>query len=193
MTRLQPLTPETMNIEQAELADWFKKTIGGDMLVTHRTWLRSTAFAPHIFHYAAYLRRKSMDFRKRELAILIVGRACQAPLEWHDHLGAAREAGIEEHIIDALSARKVPEFTREDDKIVYQFCVELLNTYRVSQDTFIQALDTFGDKIVVELVAITGLYVTLAMLIGAFDFDTPEGEPAPFPDDFRSRELLPLP
>ncbi|MEB2401430.1 MAG: hypothetical protein OZ927_17985 [Alcaligenaceae bacterium] len=193
MARLDPLTRETMSEEQRKLCDWFAETIGGDMMATHRTWLRSTAFAPHIFHYAAYLRRRSMDYRKRELVILIVGRACNAPLEWMDHLPTAREAGIEEHIIAALSEYRLPRFEREDDRILYQFCVELLNTYRVTDDTFRQALNAFGDKVVVELVAITGLYVTLAMLIGAFDFDAPPGVPMPFRVDVKPNTLMPQP
>jgi hypothetical protein len=46
----------------------------------------------------------------------------------------------------------------------------------VSDETYQRASEVLGNKQMVELVAITGYYVMMAMQIGTFKFELPEGE-----------------
>jgi len=183
MSRLPPLTPEEMTDAQRTVYEEFKQAHKGRVALTHLTWLRSPALAHHIAQFGPYVRHECLDYRKRELAILITGRACKAPVEWYLHLPFAREAGIEEPIITALAEKRRPEFSRADDAVLYDFVSELVaDGHSVSDATYRTTMQAFGAAQVVELVAITGYYVMMAMLIGTFAFQLPEGETPAFTD-----------
>lgn len=182
MTRLAPLKPDEMTDEQRDVVSWFKTELKREPHLTHLTWLRSPELARHILHFGHYLRHQSLDFRKRELAILVTGRVCKSPIEWHLHLPDARKAGIEEDIIKQLASGERPRFERPTDDLVYDVCNELLNGFSLSEATYKRAVDIVGHKELVELIAITGYYVMMAMLIGAFDYQLPEGVKPAFVD-----------
>ena len=183
MSRLPPLQFEEMTAEQREVHDEFMAAHHGRVAITHLTWLRSPALARHIARFGPYIRHQCLDYRKRELAILIAGRACHSPVEWHLHLPFAREAGIEEDIIGALAERRRPAFTRPDDVALYDFASELLREdHTVCDATYDAAMRQLGAAEMVELVAITGYYVMMAMLIGAFRFELPKGVQPAFTD-----------
>ena len=150
--------------------------------ITHLTWMRSPELARQIAQFGSYMRHRCLDYRKRELAILITGRAAKAPVEWYLHLPYAREAGIEEPIIEALKEKRRPDFTRDDDIALYDVVNELMNGYKISQKTYENAVAVLGAKDLVELVAITGYYTLMAMQIGTFNFELPPDEKPPFVD-----------
>lgn len=178
MSRLQPLTPEEMSEAQRRVFKDFQ-SVHAEVAITHLTWLRSPELASHIAKFGPFLRYKCLDARKRELAILITGRYCRTPFEWYAHLPTAREAGIEDEIIAALAEKRRPDFTRPEEEALYAFAMELLEDYSVSEATYRQAMDRLGSENVVELVAMVGFYAMLAMQIGAFQFQLPDGvEPA---------------
>jgi 4-carboxymuconolactone decarboxylase len=183
MSRLPPLQLHEMTPEQREVHDEFFAAHKGRVAITHLTWLRSPELARHIARFGPYIRHQCLDYRKRELANLIAGRACHSPVEWYLHLPFAREAGIEEDIISALAEQRPPPFTRPADTALYDFVSELLrDDHSVSDATYQAAMEQFGSGQIVELVAITGYYVMMAMLIGAFRFELPEGVQPAFTD-----------
>ncbi len=53
--------------------------------------------------------------------------------------------------------------------------MEINETREVSDSTYDAALQTLGEKGVVELVALVGFYDMTAVLIKTFRFDKPEG------------------
>jgi 4-carboxymuconolactone decarboxylase len=176
MSRLPPLQVHEMTGEQRRVYDELMTAYDGKVAITHLTWLRSPALASQIAKFGPYIRHQCLDYRKREMAILIAGRACHSPVEWYLHLPFAREAGIEEDIITALAEQRRPNFIRPEDTALYDFASELLREgHAVSDATYQAAMQQLGAAQVVELVAITGYYVMMAMLIGAFRFELPEG------------------
>lgn len=183
MSRLPPLQLDEMSTDQREVYNELMAAYKGRVAITHLTWLRSPELARQIARFGPYIRHQCLDYRKRELAILITGRARRSPVEWYLHLPFAREAGIEEDIITALAERRRPAFARPDDVALYDFVSELLrDDHAVSDATYQAAMQQLGSAEVVELVAITGYYVMMAMLIGAFRFELPEGEEPAFKD-----------
>ncbi|MCG6122144.1 MAG: carboxymuconolactone decarboxylase family protein [Microvirga sp.] len=183
MTRLPLLQWDEMNAEQREVVEWFRKEKGREPQPTHLTWMRSPALAKQVLEFGHHLRYEILDARKRELAILIAGRACRSPVEWHLHLPHARKAGIEEEVISDLAANKKPDFKDEQDDVLYDVCMDLLKNLSVSDANYERGMRLLGPKEFVELVAITGFYVLMAMLIGAFDFRLPEGVEPAFVDE----------
>jgi 4-carboxymuconolactone decarboxylase len=183
MSRLPPLTQDEMTAEQRAVYDEFKAAhprVG--VAITHLTWMRSPELASVIAKFGSFLRYRCMDYRKREMAILITGRAAKSPVEWYLHLPYAREAGIEEHIITALAEKRRPDFTSDEDAALYDVVTELMAGNAVSDATYARAIEVLGAKQLVELVAITGYYVMMAMQIGTFKFGLPEGEKPAFTD-----------
>ena len=183
MSRLPPLRLDEMTAEQRRVHDEFMAAHNGRVAITHLTWLRSPELASHIAKFGPYVRHQCLDYRKREMAILIAGRACHSPVEWYLHLPFAREAGIEEDIITALAERRRPAFAQPEDVALYDFASELLQAdHSVSDTTYQAAMQHLGAAQMVELIAITGYYVMMAMLIGAFQFQLPEGVQPAFTD-----------
>ena len=180
MSRLPPLQLHEMSEAQRRVYGELMEGYDGKVAITHLTWLRSPELASQIAKFGPYIRHQCLDYRKREMAILIAGRACRSPVEWYLHLPFAREAGIEEDIITALAEKRRPAFTLPEDVALYDFASELLrDDHSVSDATYQSAMQHLGAAQMVELVAITGYYVMMAMLIGAFRFELPEGvEPA---------------
>lgn len=187
MTRLAPLTPEEMTAEQRDAYETIaaivrRNGIHPEVPITYLTWLRSPELALQMIEFGPFIRHRILDYRKRELAILVTGRLCKAPLEWHLHLPFAREAGIEEEVIAALAERRRPSFADPADAALYDVASELVAGQAMSDATYARAIEALGARQLVELVAIVGFYTTIAMLIGTFRFALPEGTPPPFTD-----------
>lgn len=132
-----------------------------------------------------YLRYKSaIGTTLSELAIIITAREWSQDYEWWLHAPIAIKAGIKPGIVDAIRDGRRPTGMSEDEKIIYDFSIELHKTRRVSDATFARAEKRFGKNGVVDLVGINGYYAFLAMQLNTARYPIPkDGEPLPrFPD-----------
>jgi 4-carboxymuconolactone decarboxylase len=64
---------------------------------------------------------------------------------------------------------------QEDEAAVYDFCVELCRNRGVSDATFARAKRILGEQQVVDLVALTGFYAMVSMVLNVAE--------APIPND----------
>ena len=62
---------------------------------------------------------------------------------------------------------------------VYNLCTELHATHGVSDAAYAAARDLFGEAGVVELLAISGYYVLVSMVLNVAQVPLPPGEPVP--------------
>jgi len=183
MTRLKEITPETMTDEQQAVAELIASGPHGKVMGPYPAWLQSPELAKRARSLSEYLRFQSAPSKRlAEIAILITGRHWKAEFEFYAHAELARKAGVEEPIIQALAAGKRPEFSNNDDAIVYDLCTEMLNTGRISDATYKRARDAFAMQTLVELVAIMGYYCMVSITLNAFEAPLPPGESSPFPD-----------
>ncbi len=67
-----------------------------------------------------------------------------------------------------------------DEAAVYDFVMELSTRHEISDDTFARARGLLGEQQVVDLTALTGTYVTIAMLLAMAEEGVPPGKEAPF-------------
>ena len=111
----------------------------------------------------------SLGRRLTEVAILAVASRWQAEFEWSAHARIAREAGVPDTVVDAIGAGKDPEFTADDERIVYVTAHELVTSGHLSQASYAVAQELLGDTGTVELVALCGYYTTISFLLNAFD------------------------
>ena len=179
--RFPQLTMEQLNAEQRPLAEKIMKFSSVGIGGPYNIMLRSPVFLQRMLDLLDYLRwNTSLPLYLNEFAILIVGRRWRSQVEWYAHVPIARKAGLSEKIIASLKQKKRPEGMKDDEAIVYDFCTELAANHAVSDDTFARAKRILGEQQVVDLVAVSGTYVTVAMLLSVAEAMPPEGKELPF-------------
>jgi 4-carboxymuconolactone decarboxylase len=67
-----------------------------------------------------------------------------------------------------------------DEAMVYDFLTELTTTHAISDATFARAKTLFTEQQIVDLTAVGGTYITVAMLIAMAGQTVPEGKEPPF-------------
>lgn len=119
-------------------------------------------------------------FAPDEMAILVTGRLWRSQVEWYAHAPLAVEAGLSPEIVADLKAQKRPASMKADEAAVYDFVMELSTKHQVSDDTFARARQILGEQQVVDLTAVTGTCVTVAMLLAMTEESVPAGKEPPF-------------
>jgi len=145
--------------------------------------LRSPVMADRMKRLLDYLRfNSSLPLRLNEFAILIQARLWTSQVEWYAHHPLALKAGLRAEIAADLKARKRPANMAEDEAVVYDFCMELCERRAVSDALFARARAVLGEQQLIDLVAVTGTYVTIAMLLNVAQAGVPAGKELPFPE-----------
>ncbi|MFX5287153.1 hypothetical protein ABTC87_18385, partial [Acinetobacter baumannii] len=83
-------------------------------------------------------------------------------------------------IIAELKANRRPSKMAEDETVVYDFVTELTTTKKVSDETYTRAKKVFNDQQIVDLTAVSGNYVMVAMLLAMAEETVPPGKEEPF-------------
>ena len=144
--------------------------------------LHSPALARHSRPLNRYLRHEAgLGGRVRELAILTTARELDSQFEWAAHEPAALGEGISPQIIDIVRSRKPTGGLDEADAIVIELGREIFGAKKLSSATFARALQRFGRRALVDLVALMGNYAGTAVLLTAFDMQLDPGQPPPLP------------
>ena len=188
--RLGPLAPRNLDAEQKRVLDTMlagprgksgflsrEREIGGPFA----PWLRSPGFALPAQELGAFVRyRTSLDPRLSELAIIVVGAAWRADYEFAAHAPIAIRAGVSREAVDALARGESPSLEREDERIVYEFARELVESRRVPEERYAAAVGLLGERGAVELVGLLGYYTLVCMTLNAFEVPLGEGMEPPF-------------
>jgi 4-carboxymuconolactone decarboxylase len=111
--------------------------------------------------------RTSLPLRLSELAILVTACDQRCDYQWTAHEPIAAKAGLAPEIILAIRAGQRPAFTAADEAAVYDYCTMLLQTKFVDDATHARATAAVGVRGIVELTALLGYYVMVAMSINA--------------------------
>tara|TARA_Y100000815_G_scaffold51713_1_gene42169 strand:- start:174 stop:461 length:288 start_codon:yes stop_codon:yes gene_type:complete len=91
----------------------------------------------------------------------------------------AISAGISATVVEAIRTNEKPILGADDERLVYEFVSELLETRTVSQSTYNQAEAMLGRLAVVDLVGIVGYYCLVSITLNVFDMPLPKGEVPP--------------
>jgi 4-carboxymuconolactone decarboxylase len=180
MPRLAPLDLAKLDAEQRKVADAIVAGPRGGLRGPFEPWLRSPILADRAQKLGEYCRfHNSLPRDLSELAICLVGRHFKAQFEFYAHARLAREAGLPPAIIEAVRTRQTPPFTRDVERVVYDFVTEYLATNRVAEANYRRAIDAFGEKGVVDLVGVCGYYMLVSMTLNVFEMPLPPGEAEP--------------
>jgi AhpD family alkylhydroperoxidase len=118
-----------------------------------------------------------LSARLRELAILAVAAAKRADFEWYAHDPIARAAGIDDAVIAEIKAGGTPILDDPTEAAGMALVAALVAGERVGDSLFARAEAALGTDGVVELTALVGYYLTLALLLDVVDVGVPEGDP----------------
>ena len=181
MGRIATLKTEELSPEQKRIHDAIAGARHGAVRGPFAVWLRLPKIAEAANRLGNSIRLDGkLDRRLFELAILIVARHWSAQYEWFVHEKDARKAGLPCEVIDAVRNRRLPNFTREDEKLTYDVVNELHDSRTLSKRTYERALAFLGTDPLIELVTTVGFYTTAAMMINVFDAPVPDGsQPLP--------------
>jgi 4-carboxymuconolactone decarboxylase len=114
----------------------------------------------------------------RELAIMVACRETNYNLEWNGHESSAVKAGVDPKVIDVV--RKGGELTglSEQDATVIRFGRQLYTAKKVDSATFAKAVQLFGQRGVMDMVAIMNTYAVSGFYGIAVDEHSPAGKPS---------------
>jgi len=144
--------------------------------------LHSPGLARHTRPLNHYLRQEAgLGGRLRELAILVTARELDSQFEWAAHEAEAQREGISPEIIETIRHRRDTGSLDEADAIVVQLGREIFTSRKVCSGIFGRALELFGRRKLVDLVALMGNYAATAAMLTAFDMQLDPDQPPPLP------------
>ena len=181
MSRLPDISKDQLTEEQKPIFD--ELTAGRGVRGPFNAWLRIPEFADLAQKMGNYLRfRSSVSKKLIEFAVTITARHLSAQYAFLSHSKQAQELGVSPDVISAIIERKRPDFQDAEEEAVYDFCQELNVDHVVSDSSYQAALEKFGEKGVVDLIAACGYYTLVSMTLIATNVDVAEGVKPPLPD-----------
>ena len=185
---------EELPPEVRPLADDILKISSAGLGGPYNALMRSPEMARRCFDLLDYLRFKtSVPKALNEFAILIQARVSNAQYEWWAHETIARKAGLSDAVMKDLRECKRPTSMQDDERLVYDYCIQLSLNHRVPDALWQEAIEKMGEQAVIDLTVLSGTYVMVSMLLNATQVGIPGGGQLPLevlePMDIRSRLL----
>lgn len=178
--RLSQLAYEDLPAQVRPLADDILKVSSAALGGPYNALLRSPEMARRCFDLLDYLRFKtSVNKRLNEFAILIQARISNAQYEWWAHEPIARRAGLSDAVMDELRQCRRPSSMQDDERLVYDFCVQLTLNHRVPDALWQETVTRMGEQSVIDLTVLSGTYVMVSMLLNATQVGIPNGGALP--------------
>jgi 4-carboxymuconolactone decarboxylase len=179
--RFPQLTMDQLSDAQKPLGEQIMKVSSVGLGGPYNPMIRSPVLGQRLYDLFYYLRwQTSVPTKLNEFAILVIGRQWRSQVEWFAHAPLAAKAGLSADIIAELKAGKRPSNMAEDEAVVYDFVTELTTTQKVSDETYARAKKAFNDQQIVDLTAVAGNYVMVAMLLAMAEETVPPGKEEPF-------------
>ena len=172
MSRIQEIAPAAMSPEQREVYEMIVAR-GGRLGGPHTAYLRIPRFMRLAQDMGDYLRRNSLDDRMRQMIVLRVLRHWEPKFAWAMHVPASLKMGVEQEIVDAITERRAPKVGSPKDRAALAVAGELVETGKVADATYQEALAQFGEAGLADVVATVGFYTMVSFTLNAFDIDAP--------------------
>jgi 4-carboxymuconolactone decarboxylase len=179
--RFPQLTMDQLSDAQKPLGEQIVKVSSVGLAGPYNPMIRSPVLGQRLFDLFHYLRwETSVPTKLNEFAILIIGRQWRSQVEWYAHAPLAAKAGLSPDIIAELKADRRPPNMAEEEALAYDLVTELTTTKKLSDETFARARKLFNDQQIVDLTAVAGNYVMVAMMLAMAEESTPPGIEPPF-------------
>jgi len=177
MARIDDVKREDLTARQQQLYDDILRTRPRPSLTgPFSVWIHTPDIAESADRLANCFRvSPKLEKRLIELIILLMCRDGTVKYAWSVHEPLGRKEGLTDDTIDAIRARKRPDFKRDDERLIYDFVTELLATKTLSAATFERAKSAFGLEGVIEAVSCVGFYGMIGLVLNVFDIPPQPG------------------
>ncbi len=182
MSRLPALEEQSLSADQRAVVDAIRSGPRGSGGLTgpFGVWLRSPGLANPAQELGAHCRFGSSLARDvSEFAILLTAKRWRAQYEFWAHARLAREVGLPDTVIEAIRTGTPLSLERPDLALVDKLVGEYFETSRVSDATYVEAIETFGETGLVDLVGTVGYYGLVSATLNVFAVELPPGEDEP--------------
>lgn len=100
--------------------------------------------------------------------------------EWYAHAPLALKAGLDPAVLKAIGEGRKPDTMKEDEAIVWEFTTQLRRDHSVDDATYARAMEKFGERGILDLIAVNGYYDVVSMTLNVARVSPPAGETMPF-------------
>ncbi|WP_426958344.1 carboxymuconolactone decarboxylase family protein [Muricoccus radiodurans] len=181
--------PRLRDIPESEMTDAQREAVRevtagqrGRVPAPMRAWLASPELARRAQALGEFLRyQTSLGTRRSEMAILVTARIWSSQYEWFAHARIAREAGLEEEIIEAIRHGRRPSFTDNADRVVHDVARKVHLERHLDDASHAEAREVLGEKSLAELIGLLGYYTLVSMTLNVYEIGVPAGTPDPLP------------
>jgi 4-carboxymuconolactone decarboxylase len=179
---MPPLDPAAMTDEQRSAAQALAAGPRGGVKGPFIALLRSPELMHRLQKVGEYLRfRSALEPRISEFVMLIVSRYWTQQFEWCVHAPLALAAGLKPETVQSLAEGRRPAGMAADEATAHDFCDELFRTRGVSEATYRQAVERFGERGVVDLLGLAGYFTTVSMVLNVAHTPADRELLVPFP------------
>ena len=179
--RFPQLTMDQLTDKQKPLAEQITKVSSVGLGGPYNPLLRSPVLGQRMFDLLHYLRwETSVRLKLNEFAILIIARQWRSQVEWFAHAPLAVKAGLSPDIVAELKTNRRPSNMPPEEAAVYDFVTELTTRHVVSDETFDRTKKLLGEQQVVDLTAVAGTYIAVAMQLAMAEQSVPPDKQEPF-------------
>lgn len=119
----------------------------------------------------------TLDPHTRELAILVACRETNYNLEWNAHEALGLKAGLDARLIDVVRYNRPLAGLNEKDATVIRFGRQLFHDKKVDSATFAKAVELWGKRGTMDLVAVMNTYAVSGYFAIAVDERSAAGQP----------------
>jgi 4-carboxymuconolactone decarboxylase len=117
----------------------------------------------------------------RELVILVVAAHLGSDFEWYAHARLASHCGVDDEVLAALRARRVPSLPNQAQRAAYDLAVALLRDEDIPDDRYSTMTGALGTRGVFDVSTIVGYYWLLAAQLRLFRVGRPPPKTHPHP------------
>ena len=183
--RMPPIPLSEMDDAQRKAAEALAAGPRGGVKGPFIPLLRSPELMDRLQKVGEYLRfRSALEPRLSEFVMLVVSRQWTQQFEWAVHVPLALKAGVKPETVESLAAGRRPAAMARDEAIAHDFLAELLGNRGVSDATYKEAVEQFGERGVIDLIGLAGYFTTVSMVMNVAHTPPPK-------DGVQPLQLLP--
>ena len=186
--RLPLYDREALEPAQNELFDWlmnkavpwaegagFQAGIeGGQLIGPFNPALLTPAISKAFMEFGLVAHENtSLSQRAREVVILTVGAAWQAPYELYAHCAVGRHVGLSDDEVRILAEGGLPKDLSDTETVAHGVARALSVDHRLDDALYREAERLLGANGIMDAVILTGIYHTVCAILNAFVIPAP--------------------
>ena len=186
--RLPLYDREELKPEQKELFDWLTKEAvpwaegagfqagieSGHLIGPFNPALLAPAISKAFFEFVlAEHENTSLSARAREVIILTVGAAWQAPYELYAHRAVGRHVGLSDDEVRTLAEGGLPKNLSDTETVAHRVARALSVEHHLDEALYREAETLLGANGIMDAVVLTGVYHTVSAILNAFVIPAP--------------------